>query len=73
MKYVSKNKRIQTDNCVEKVVENIKEKHISNAYKEVGSLKGSFKPHTNLRTGTNDGIISNEEVYRRGGKPTFKI
>jgi len=28
-----------------------------NAYKGVGSLKGGFKPHTNLCKGTNEEII----------------
>jgi hypothetical protein len=35
--------------------------HIRNAYKEVGSLKGGFTPHTNLCKGTNGEIVSNEE------------
>jgi hypothetical protein len=35
-------KRIQTDNSIKKIEENIKEKHIRNAYKELGSLKGGF-------------------------------
>ena len=37
---ICKNKRIKTDNCIEKIEENIKEKHVSNAYEETGSLKG---------------------------------
>jgi hypothetical protein len=40
---------------MKKIEENIKEKkHIRNAYKGVGSLKGGVKPHTNLCKGTND-------------------
>jgi hypothetical protein len=30
--------------CIKKMEENIKEKHIRNAYKEDGTLKGDFKP-----------------------------
>jgi hypothetical protein len=39
--------------------ENIKEKHIRNAYKDNDSLKCGFKPYTSLCEG--DEVISNEE------------
>ena len=59
---ICKNKKgIQTDKCIEKIDENIKEKHFRNAHKEGGSLKGGFKPHENLCKGKNDEIILNEE------------
>jgi hypothetical protein len=41
--------------------ENNKERHIRNAYKEDGSLKGGFQTHTSLRKGTNDEIVRNDE------------
>ena len=52
--------------------DSIKEKHIRKAYKEDGSLKGGFKPHTNLCKGTNDEILCMEKDIKTGGKPTFK-
>ena len=59
---ICKNKKgIQTDNCIKKIEENIKEEHFRNAYKEFGSLEGGLKLHTNLCKGTNDEIISNED------------
>jgi hypothetical protein len=58
----SKNKkRAHTDNCIRNIEENIKDKHIRNAYKEVGSLKGGFKPHTDVRRGINNEILANAE------------
>jgi hypothetical protein len=42
-------KSIQTDNCMKKIEENVKEeKHIRNASKGVDLLKVGFKPYANL-------------------------
>ena len=67
------NKRIPTDKCIQKIEENIKENYIRNTYKEVGSLKGGFKPHKNLCKGTNDEIISDDEDIKNRWKNTFNI
>jgi len=53
-------KRTYMDNLIEDIEENIKDKQIGNAYKEVGSLKASFQTHTDLCRGTN-----NEYYLRR--------
>ena len=37
-------KRKHMDNCIKDIEENIKDKQIRNAYKEVGSLKAGFPP-----------------------------
>ena len=59
---ICKNKKgIETNDCIKKTEENIKEEHFRNSYIEVGSLEGGFKPHTNLCKGTNDETISNED------------
>ena len=41
-------KRMLMDNHIRDIKENIKDIQIRNAYKEVGSLKASFQPHTDL-------------------------
>ena len=53
------------DNRIGDIEENFKDKQIRNAYKEVGSLKASFQPHTDLCRGTNNEILSKEEIKTR--------
>jgi uncharacterized hydantoinase/oxoprolinase family protein len=65
-------KRIQKDNCIKNIRENIKKRHIMNAHKEVETLQGGFKLHTHLCRGINNEIISNEEDKRTGVKPSFR-
>jgi hypothetical protein len=52
--------------------EYIKENYIRNAYKEFGSLKGGFKPHTNLSKGTNDEIKSDDEDIKNRWQNYFQ-
>jgi len=58
-------KRTHMDNRIGDIEENFKDKQIRNAYKEVGSLKASFQPHTDLCRGTNNEILSKEEIKTR--------
>jgi hypothetical protein len=44
-------KRTHMDNRIRNIEENIKDKQIRNACKEVGSLKDGFKQHTGLCRG----------------------
>jgi hypothetical protein len=61
-------KRAHIDNCIRNIEENIKDKHIRNAYKEAGSLKGGFKPQTDLCRGINNEILANaEDIKTRWG------
>jgi hypothetical protein len=57
-------KRTHMDNSIRNIEENIKDKQIRNAYEEVGSLKASFQPHTDLCRGTNNEILSKEEEIK---------
>ena len=61
------NKRSYIDNCIRNTEENSKDKHIRNAYKEVGSLNAGFKSHTDLCRGTN-----NEEDIKTRWKTYFR-
>jgi hypothetical protein len=65
-------KRTYMDNRIRNIEENIKDKQIRNAYKEVGLLKAGFQPHTDLCRGTNNEILSTEEEIKTG-KPVSKI
>jgi endonuclease/exonuclease/phosphatase family metal-dependent hydrolase len=68
-----KNKeRAHTDNCIRNIEENIKDKHIRNPYKEVGSLKGGFKPHTDLCRGINNEILANAEDIKTRWRAYFQ-
>jgi hypothetical protein len=69
---VQKQKIIHIDNCIRNIEENVKDKHIRNAYKEVGLLKGGFKPHTNLCRGINNEILSTEEDIKARWKTHFQ-
>ena len=60
------------DNCIRDIADNIKDKQIRNAYKEVGSLKASFQPHTDLCRGTNNEILSKEEEIKTRWKTYFQ-
>jgi len=64
-------KRTHIDSRIRDIEENIKDKQIRNTYKKVGSLKASFQPHTDLCTGTNNEIISNEEKIKTRWKTYF--
>jgi hypothetical protein len=65
-------KRAHIDNCIRNVEENIKDKHIRNAYKEVGLLKGGFKPHTDLCRGINNEILANAEDVKTRCRTHFQ-
>jgi hypothetical protein len=60
------------ENRVRNIEENIKDKQIRNAYKEVGLLKAGFQPHTDLCRGTNYEILSTEEEIETRWKPYFQ-
>jgi len=60
------------DNRIRNIEENIKDKQIRNAYKEVGSLKAGFQPHTDLSRGTNNEILSTEEEIKTRWKTYFR-
>jgi len=60
------------DNCIRDIEENIKDKQIRNAYKEVGSLKVIFQPHMDLCRGTNNEILSKEEEIKTRWKTYFQ-
>jgi hypothetical protein len=66
-------KRTYMDNRIRNIEENINNKQIRNAYKEVESLKAGFQLHTDLCRGTNNEILSTEEENNLGGKPISKI
>jgi hypothetical protein len=63
---------MHTDNCIRNTEVNIKDKHIRNAYKEVRSLQGGYKPHTNLCRGINNEILSTEEDIKARWKTHFQ-
>jgi hypothetical protein len=65
-------KRIYMGNRIRNIEENIKDKQIRNAYKEVGSLKAGFQPHTELFRGTNNEILSTEEEIQTRWKTYFQ-
>jgi hypothetical protein len=65
-------KRAHIDNCIRNIEENIKDKHIRNAYKEVGSLKGGFKPHIDLCRGINNEILANTEDIKTRWRTYFQ-
>ena len=65
-------KRTHTDNQVRNIEENIKNKQIRNAYKEVGALKARFQPYTDLCRGTNNEILSKEEEIKTRWKTYFQ-
>ena len=58
-------KRTHMDNRIRNIEENIKNKQIRNAYKEVGALKAGFQPYTDLCRGMNNEILSKEEIKTR--------
>jgi hypothetical protein len=65
-------KRTHMDNHIRNIEENIKDKQIRNAYKELGSLKAIFQPHTDLCRGTNNEILSKEEEINTRWKTYFQ-
>jgi chemotaxis regulatin CheY-phosphate phosphatase CheZ len=65
-------KRTHIDNHIRTIEENIKDSHIRNAYKEVGSLKAGFQPHTGLCRGANNEILSKEEEIKTRWKTYFQ-
>ena len=71
-KKCKKKKRTYIDNCIRNTEENIKDKHIRNVYKGVGSLKAGFKPHADLCRGTNNETPSNEEDTKTRWKTYFQ-
>ena len=64
-------KRTHTDNQVRNIEENIKNKQIRNAYKEIGALKAGFQPYMDLCRGMNNEILSNEEEIKTRWKTYF--
>jgi len=64
--------RTHMDNRIRDIEENIKDKQIRNAYKEVGSLKASFQPHMDLCRGTNNEILTKEEEIKTRWKTYFQ-
>jgi hypothetical protein len=65
-------KRMHIDNSIRNTEINIKDKHIRNAYKEVGLLKGGYKPHMNLCRGINNDILSTEEDIKARWRTHFQ-
>jgi hypothetical protein len=65
-------KRTYVDNRIRNVEENIKDKQIRNAFKEVGSLKAGFQPHTEFCRGTNNEILFTEEEIKTRWEPYFQ-
>jgi hypothetical protein len=65
-------KRTHIESCIRSIEENVKDKHIRNAYKEVGSLKVGFQPHTDLCSGANNEILSKEEEIKTRWKTYFQ-
>jgi hypothetical protein len=52
------------NNRIRNIEENLEDNHIRNVYKEAGSLKAGFQPHTDLCRGTNNEILSKEEEIK---------
>ena len=71
-KMCRKRKRTQMDNRMRDIEENIKDKQIRNAYKEGGSLRASFQPHTDLCRGTNYEILLKQEETKTRWKTYFQ-
>jgi hypothetical protein len=65
-------KRTHKYNRIKNIEENIRVKQIRNVYKEVGSLKAGFQPHTDLCRGTNNEILSKEEEIKTRWKTYFQ-
>jgi len=65
-------KRTHMGNSIRDIEENIKDKQIRKAYKEVGSLKARFQPHTDLCRGINSEILSKEEEIKTRWKTYFQ-
>jgi hypothetical protein len=65
-------KRTYMVNRIKNIEENIKDKQIMSAYKEVGALKAGFQPHTDLCRGTNSEILSKEEEIKTRWKTYFQ-
>jgi len=65
-------KRTHMDNRIRNTEENIKGKQIRNAYKEAGSLKAGFQPHTDLCRGTNNEILLKQEEIKTRWKTYFQ-
>jgi hypothetical protein len=59
------------DNPIRNIEENIKDKQIRNACKEIGSLKAGFQLHTGLCRGTNNEILSTEGEIKTKWKNLF--
>jgi hypothetical protein len=60
------------DNRIRNIEENMKDKQIKNAYKEVGALKAGFQPYTDLCKGMNNKILSKEEEIKTKWKTYFQ-
>ena len=71
-KVCKRKKRTHKDNRVRNIEENIKNKQIRIAYKEVGALKTGFQPYTDICRGTNKEILSKEEEIKTRWKPYFQ-
>jgi len=65
-------KRTHVDNRIRHIEENVKDKQIRNACKEVGSLKAGFQSHTDLCRGINNEILSKEEEIKTRWKTYFQ-
>jgi hypothetical protein len=65
-------KRAHIDNCIRNIEGNIKDKHMRNACKEAGSLKGGFKPHTDLCRGINNETLANAEDIKTRWRTYFQ-
>jgi hypothetical protein len=65
-------KRAYIDNCIRNIEENIKDKHIRNAYKDVGLLKGGFTPRTDLCRGINNETLANAEDTKTRWRTYFQ-
>ena len=57
-------KRTHMNSRIRNIEENIKNKQIRNAYKEVGALKAGFQPYMDLCRGANNEILSKEEEIK---------
>lgn len=68
--YNQKTRIYKIDNCIKNTAKN--NENIMKAHRDVGSLKASFKPHTNLCRGINYEIISKEENITNRWKTYFQ-
>ena len=71
-KKCKKKNRTYIDNPIRNTEWNVKDKHIKNAYKEVGSVKAGFKHRTDFCRGANNEILSNEEDTNTRWKTYFQ-